>query len=123
MGDKVIEINSYKFNKNWCLINMLISDSSDNIDLSEFVIPKEGVVSDNWQTAYMEQYLNMECTEKICELFDVPNPATNPTRIVFFLYLPDDKAILQTPYGEFQIEINKKVPRNLRKIVEFEEVD
>lgn len=43
-------------------------------------------------------------------------------RLVFFIYKNDGK-ILCTPYGEFSIENPKKLPKRLKRIVEFENPD
>lgn len=72
----------------------------------------------------MEQYLNAQGTEKLCETFDLPREDVRPCRVVFFLFKDEQKATtLCTPYGDFALASGAKVPARLARIVEFEEAD
>lgn len=71
----------------------------------------------------MEQYLNADGTEKLCETYDLPADDARPCRVVFFLFKGGKDAVLHTPYGDFALNTGAKVPARLEGIVEFEEAD
>lgn len=119
---KVLFFDCYKFKRKWLLVEMLMDETSDKVDLNSFAVPEIGVSEMNWQVPYAEQYLNEDGTEKICKLYEEPQVPENPCRIVFFIYKTDGK-ILCTPYGKFSIENPKKLPKRLKRIVEFENPD
>lgn len=124
MNSKVKFFECYDYSDELILIEMLINDSSENIDFAEFVVPDPNLDEDDWQCAYLEQYLNSEGTDKICELYDEPEEAVKPCRIAFFIYKFDeqDRKII-TPYGSFPLEDLKHVPERLLNCIEFENED
>jgi hypothetical protein len=70
----------------------------------------------------MEQYLNEDGTEKICETYDEPEHEVKPCRVAFFIYKEGSK-MLRTPYGEFDLRNPQSLPTRLKDIIEFEDVD
>ena len=121
MANKVQFYECYDYNEELLLIEMLVDDSSDNIDWGEFTAPEKGIDKDDWQCAYLEQYLNVDGTEKICELYDEPDPEVKPCRFAFFIYrYPEQEKRLLTPYGEFSLENPKPMPKRLIKCIEFD---
>ena len=120
--DEVKFFGCYKYNRHWLLIEALIDEYTDKVDLGEFVVPEENESERNWQVAYLEQYLNAEGTERICGLYETLKEPVKPCRVAFFIYRTDGK-ILRTPYGEFSIEKPEKLPKRLKRIIEFEEDD
>ena len=90
----------YKFNKEWLLVEMALNISSEEIDWDSIVVPDEELDESDWQCPYMEQYLNVDGTEKICETYDEPEEEVNPCRIAFFIYKEGSRT-LRTPYGDF----------------------
>ena len=118
--NNVILFDCYKFKRKWILIEMMIEEFSDNIDFYHFTIPESGRLKLDWQVAYLEQYLNTEGTEKICDLFETPKPSVCPCRFVFFIYKKRTGKVLSTPYGEFPIKKLGRLPKRLKKIIEFE---
>lgn len=108
----------YDFNEEWYLVEMLINEEANEIDWSAFAVPEEGLEPKDWQTAYMEQYLNEDGTERICDVYDTPKGAVNPCRIAFFIYKTNAE-MLATPYGNFPLE-DMQVPERLEQIIEFE---
>ena len=62
----------YKFNKEWLLIELSLNIASSEIDWDAISAPNNELEEDYWQCPYMEQYLNEDGTEKICETYDEP---------------------------------------------------
>ncbi len=119
---KVGFFDCYDYNKGWMLVEMLIDDYSDNIDWLEFVVPEAGLEKDDWQCAYLEQYLNADGTKKICKLYNEPKTPVKPCRFAFFLCKIKEKTLV-TPYGKFSLENLKPVPDRLKKCIEFDDAD
>ncbi len=109
----------YDFNNEWYLIEMNIPVSSSEIDWDGFDVPDDNLDSDEWQVPYLEQYLNADGTQRLCELYDEPDPPANPARIAFFIF-KDGNPVLRTPYGEFPL-IAAPLPKRLAQVIEFEE--
>jgi hypothetical protein len=116
----VTYFSCYKFNKEWLLVEMALNISSAEIDWDLIVVPDEELDESYWQCPYMEQYLNADGTEKICETYDEPEEEVNPCRIAFFIY-KEGSRILRTPYGDFDLTNIEKLPKRLKSIIEFEE--
>lgn len=116
----VEEYNCYRYNEEWYLIEMILNIKPSNILFDEFVVPEKGVQPNNWQTAFLEQYLNESGTEKICDLYDVPKDELPYSHVVFFIYKAD-AYVLRTPYGEFQLSSEMEIPRRLQQIIEVDE--
>lgn len=116
---KVKSYSCYDFNDKWYLIEMLIDVSASEISFDDFVVPEKGIDKTNWQCAYMEQYLNEDGTEKICDTYDSPDGDTSPCRTAFFIYKSPAKK-LSTPFGKFSLKSDGEVPERLKKMIEFE---
>lgn len=112
----------YKYNDEWLLIEMLIEENAYDIDWGKIVVPDENLDKSSWQCPYMEQYLNEDGTEKLCEVYDEPEDDVNPARVAFFIYMEGSK-MLRTPYGEFDLTNPQDLPERLESIIEFEDVD
>lgn len=108
----------YDYNEEWYLIEMLINEESREIDWSAFTTPEEGMDERDWQAPYMEQYLNEDGTERICDVYDTPAESVNPCRVAFFIYKTDAEMLI-TPYGQFPLEC-MDMPERLEDIVEFD---
>lgn len=109
----------YDYNKEWYLIEMLLNISASDIKWEKIFIREKKVKKDDWQVPYMEQYLNDDGTEKICETYEKPEENIKPCRIAFFIYkVPSD--IISTPYGDFELSNATKVPERLKNLIEFE---
>lgn len=80
----------------------------------------QSVQPNNWQTAFLEQYLNESGTERICDLYDVPKDELPYSHVAFFIYKVD-AYVLRTPYGEFQLSSEMEVPHRLHQIIETDE--
>lgn len=127
----VLKYNCYKYSKNWFLVEMVFDIKPSEIEFEEIVVPDENLKERDWQCPYMEQYLNSDGTEKICETYDVPKEDSAPSRVAFFIYNEYPKTlfskrktqILRTPYGEFELSDKEKLPPRLKKIIEFENFD
>ena len=115
---KVQYFGCYDYNKEWFLVEMLINEAFSDVDLYEFVVPEPELDEDDWQCAYLEQFLNKDGTKRICKLYDEPETDVNPCRVAFFIF-KDAPRILRTPYGEFPLK-GSPVPARLKKIIEFE---
>lgn len=90
--------------------------------LDRYMRSPGGDSESSWQCAFLEQYLNEDGTEKVCETYDVPEENTQPCRIAFFIFKGEEK-ILSTPYGDFELSSKNAVPERLKQIIEFEEED
>ena len=110
----------YDFNDEWYLVEMILNKASSEIDWSAIVVPDNSLDESEWQCAYMEQYLNKDGTQKICDTYCIPEPDVTPSRVVFFIY-KDGSRLLRTPYGKFELESGHQIPERLRAIVEFDE--
>ena len=119
---KVKFYDCYDYNDELLLIEMLVDENSEDIDFGEFVVPEKGLDENDWQCAYLEQYLIEDGTERICELYDEPQTPVKPCRFAFFLYKSEGQGKkLSTPYGNFSIESPKSMPKRLLDIIEFED--
>ena len=116
---KVQFYGCYDYNKEWYLVEMLIMEAFSDVDLYEFVVPEKGLDEDDWQCAYLEQFLNKDGTKRICKLYDEPETDVNPCRVAFFIF-KDAPSILRTPSGEFKLAPGTPVPARLKKIIQFE---
>ncbi len=112
--------NCYSYNDEWYLVEMALTIPPNEIEFIKIVVPEEGVEESNWQVAYAEQYLNNDGTERICDLYEIPDNGDSSTRVVFFIYKTDSH-ILRTPYGEFELSDENEAPDRLLDIIEFEE--
>ena len=110
----------YNFNEEWLLVEMALDTLSSEIDWDSMVVPDETLDEGDWQCPYMEQYLNADGTEKICETYDEPEEDENPCRVAFFIYR-DGSRILRTAYGDFDLTKSEDLPKRLESIIEFEE--
>ena len=116
---KCLEFGCYDYNSKILLIEMKIDVSWKWIRWSKFAVPVDGLAEDCWQAAYLEQYLNEDGTEKICDTYDTPAENTAPCRFVFFLYKSEGTKLL-SQFGEFDLTNPGAVPERLAQIVEFE---
>ena len=122
MEKNVLFYGCYDFNDEWLLIEMLLDGTFKDIDWINIVVPEENMSPSNWQCAYLEQYLNEDGTERICDLYDVPAEAAAPCRVAFFLYKVGMPAV-QTPFGSFDLSNPQPVPNRLIGVVEMESDD
>lgn len=118
----VSKYQCYNYNSELYLVDMTLNLYSDKIDWLEINVPEDGVASTNWQVPYLEQYLTLDGNKKICDLYDEPFPTVNPCRVVFFIYKCGGK-ILHTPYGDFPLSDTENTPKQLKRIIDFEEED
>ena len=49
----------YDFNNEWNLVEMVLDVASSEVDWAEICVPQDDVDRDNWQCAFMEQYLGV----------------------------------------------------------------
>ena len=117
--EKVKFFGCYDFNADWHLVEMLLDEASSDVDFFEFLVPDENLDEDEWQCAYLEQFLNEQGTKRICQLYDEPEQDVKPCRVAFFIF-KDAPGVLRTPYGEFPL-VDAPVPARLKNIIEFEE--
>jgi len=110
----------YDFNKEWLLVEMVLNVSSSEIEWDAIVVPNDELDEEDWQCPYMEQYLNEDGTEKICETYDEPEKAVKPCRVAFFIY-KDEAQTLRTPYGEFDLSKPRNLPKRLKHIITFDD--
>jgi len=120
--DIVKHYGCYDYNEEWYLIELILDVSTSEIDWSNIFVPEHGTNKENWQVPYMEQYLNIDGTKKICETYEEPKEHIKPCRVVFFIF-KDSSNVLSTPYGDFELRIESKVPERLERLIEFEECD
>ena len=104
------------------LVEVIINEFTDNIDLMDFCVPDNTQDKSYWQVAYMEQYLNLDGTDKLCETYETPAEQSKPSRLVFFLFKTNNQK-LSTPYGDFIITNLQQLPDRLAKLIEFDEFD
>lgn len=112
--------NCFSYNDEWYLVEMALTIPPKDIDFIKIVVPEEGLDESSWQVAYAEQYLNSDGTERICNLYKMPDNGDSTTRVAFFIYKTDSH-ILRTPYGEFELSDENEAPDRLMDIIEFDE--
>ena len=124
MENQVDLIGFYDFREDVILVEMIIDEFPSEIDFGSFCTPSDMLDESNWQVAYMEQYLNLNGTEKLCETYDIPTEPSKPSRVVFFIFKTDAME-LSTPYGMFSLKRLQELPHRLglAKLIEFDEVD
>jgi len=118
----IIKYSCYDFNEHCLLVEIIFDISSNKIKWSEIYAPVDGLEKDYWQAPYMEQYLNIDGTAKICKLYDEPSPKVRPCRVAFFVY-KSKAEILHTPYGDLSLTEIEELPVRLTEIIEFEEFE
>ena len=109
----------YDYNEEWYLIEMLLDCSPGEIPWDAIYVPEEGVSRSNWQCPYMEQYLDKEGNQKICETFDCPVQEERPSRVAFFIYKVP-APVLHTQWGDFPLHCEGEAPERLKNLIEFE---
>lgn len=112
--------NCFNYNEKWYLVEMAFDIPADSISFDEIVVPEEGVAKSDWQTVLAEQYLNADGTERICDLYEVPNDNAAASRVAFFIYKTGSH-ILRTPYGQFELKDEEDAPNRLKSIIEFDQ--
>lgn len=115
-------IGVYKYKKQVALIEMIIDELPDNIDF-EGIYLGESETDMNSQVPYLEQFLNIEGTERISSIYGELDVETKPTRFTFFLFLAQVGDVITTPYGNITIKEIVPLPNRLKSIIEFEEVE
>ena len=118
----VLYFGCYDFNEEWLLIEMQADISWRCVRWHQFEVPETGVNPGNWQAPYLEQYLNEDGTQRICELYTSPRGNTAPCRFTFFLYKTGAPK-LRCQFGEFDLTTTQPVPTRLEGVVEFESED
>lgn len=118
----VTHFASYDYNEEWYLVEMLLDLAASDIDWDDICVPEAGIPERNWQAPYMEQYLNEDGTEKLCETYDIPDGDVSPCRVAFFVFKTSADT-LRTPYGDFALQPTEPLPERLNRIVEFDDVD
>ena len=116
----VTSFNCFGFNDEWYLVEMVLEIPPKDINFNKIVVPEEGVAESDWQTVLAEQFLNHDGTERICDLYEVPNNGDSDSRVVFFIYKTDFH-ILRTPYGQFELNDAEEVPDRLKSIIEIDD--
>ena len=86
---------------------------------THYMVPEPELHENDWQCAYLEQFLNKAGTKRICRLYDEPDPGVKPCRVAFFIF-KDAPKTLRTPYGNFKLA-GSPMPARLKGIIEFEE--
>ena len=116
----VTEFNCFSFNDEWYLVEISLDIPAQDIKFDEIVVPENDVPEMDWQTVLAEQYLNLDGTKKICELYDTPDTNDSNSRVAFFIYKTNSHT-LKTPYGDFELTDAEQVPERLKAIIEIDE--
>jgi len=122
MNSQAQLIGCYNFNIDALLVEMIIDEIPSNIDFGKFCVPDSMIESSDWQVAYMEQFLTLDGTDKLCEVYDMPLKQSKPSRITFFLFKTENHK-LSTPYGDFSIANPIETPGRIMSLIEFYEFD
>jgi len=110
----------YDFNNEWFMIEMHLDINASKIDWQGFEVPEPGLDPMNWQAPYLEQYLNEDGTQRICDVCRKPENDLPSCRFIFYIFKVG-MPLLHTPYGEFPLQAEGPVPERLQHAVEFEE--
>lgn len=117
--DEVLFYGCYDYSDEWRLVEMQVNAASNEVNWFEMCAPEKYLDRESWQVAYLEQYLNEDGTQRICDLYDIPETPVKPCRVAFFIY-KTGAPMLSTPYGEFPLT-GGELPERLKAIIEFEE--
>jgi hypothetical protein len=93
------------------------------LHLGGFTQEEAGQPRSNWQSPYMEQYLDAVGERRLSEPFDLPDEDEPPTRVAFFLHFLDTSRPLITPQGDLPLPPRSSMPQRLRGEIEYEPVD
>ena len=122
MNNQMNLVGVYEYNEDALLVEVIINEFPDCIDFLSFCVPDNTIDKSSWQVAYMEQFLNPDGTDKLCETYDIPTEQIKPTRLAFFLFKTDNHE-LSTPYGGCSLKNLQKLPDRLSKFIDFHEFD
>lgn len=111
----------YDYSEELYLIELGVDCPPSEIEWMEMAVPEEGVKPSDWQAPYLEQYLNEDGTEKLCDLYEEPEGGET-SRVAFFLFKSEGDT-LKTPWGTFELTGGQPLPERLSSIIEFEEED
>ena len=118
----IIEIIFYSYKDGVGLVELVLDSSFMDIKESlDFCIEDRKISKSNWQTLYMEQYLNKEGTEKICETYSEPSLSTHPIRIAFFIFGLKQGQKLVSSFGDTIVRKMEPLPDRLKTIIEFDD--
>ena len=112
--------NCFSFNEQWYLVEMALAIPPEEINFGKIVVPEEGAAPRDWQTVLAEQFLNSDGTERICDMYDTPDPGQTDSRVAFFIYKTDSHT-LRTPYGDFELSDAEETPDRLKDIIEIDD--
>lgn len=109
----------YDHSEEWYLVELALDIPASEIRWDQIYVPEHGVKRESWQVPYMEQYLNGDGTEKLCETYETPKECGKSCRVAFFLYKGPART-LSTPYGDLELRSGGQVPKRLEGLIEFE---
>ena len=116
-------IGVYAVNDEVHLIELKVDRKPSEVNVEGFTQEVQGVSEEEWQVAYDEYYLNDDGEITIGDFFNKPEKNSSPTRLTFFLYFVDFTTPLSTPYGKVDLPSPSLMPKRLKDIIDFEEVD
>jgi hypothetical protein len=117
--------NFYEFKTGVGVVEILINSDFKTIKgkLDEFMIEDKSTSIDSWQVLYMEQYFSADRTKKLCDTYNEPADDTEDFFLTFFIYFLTEGQVLHTPYGSVKVMALKKLPREYRRSLDFEDAD
>ena len=119
--DEIKFYGCYSYDEEWLLIELMLDEYSDKVDFSTFEVADYDIPKKEWQREPEPiQFLNVEGTERACEIGEMPPEPMKPCRFVFFVSKPKDKhAELYSKYLDLPLDSQGPVPQRLRKCLKF----
>ena len=101
------------------LIELRFTGLDAPFDIGSITQPIPGEPSSNWQTPYLERYLDESGTQSLADYGTAPLPADiwhDGLRVAFFLHYLDSSQPLQTPFGLVALPRETPTPERLSEM-------
>ena len=108
--------------KSVVLIETIIKNPDKRFSVRDFTQRQYGIPRDSWQAAYAETFLSLDGESVIKTRFG-ELPKIDCYRCAFFLHFFQDKAPLQTSYGDVECPATEPMPDRLERLAPFLPVD
>jgi hypothetical protein len=106
-----------------CLIEIRADVAPSELDVGAITQEDPNLPEDSWQATWHEHYLSPEGDEVIGEWLSEPIDDPGPTRLAFFLHRVDFERPLLTQFGPVPLPPPTAMPKRLRRIVDYEQVE
>ena len=103
------------------LIEVIVGNSYDSFDISEFTQETEGLERNYWQAPFGDIYLDVTGTKIVGDYFKMPVDKGEVTRLTFFIYFLNQNKPLNTPFGKLSLPVKTLMPERLKQLIRYED--